>query len=223
MDTKFQTSFIPKKPILADQGVVKVTTHTSVFMLIAILLFTISISAAGALFFWKGVLLKNQAQYTVDLKKAEERFDTETINKLKKANTKIDLAKTFLKNHIAASEIFSIIGGLTIDGVRFKSFDFGAPAEESEGVKISMKGVGNNFSSIAYQSDVFGQSVKFGKNKLLKNPIMSDLSLDDTGSVSFTFTATVDPADLSYEKTLSSGDDAQSGSSGSSGSRGTVK
>ncbi len=206
MDTKFQTSFIPKKPILAEQQVVKIGSKTSIFMFISVTIFIISIVSAGFSIFWKGVLLKNQENYSIELKEAEKRFGADTIEQLKKVNTKIDLGKKFLKNHMAVSEIFSVISALTIEGVRFKSFDFSLPAKEGDGVKISMKGIGKNFSSIAFQSDVFGQSSKFGKNKVLKNPVMSDLVLDDDGNVAFTFTTSMEQADLSYEKTLISND-----------------
>ena len=103
---------------------------------------------------------------------------------------------------MAVSEIFNIISALTIEGIRFKSFNFTAPVIDGDVIKISMKGVGSSFSAIAFQSDVFGQSSKFGKNKTLKNPVMSDLVLDDLGNVNFTFTATIDSMDVSYDKKL---------------------
>ncbi|MEK7184555.1 MAG: hypothetical protein AAB683_00260 [Patescibacteria group bacterium] len=202
MDTKFQTSFIPKKPILAEQKVVKGAGSTSIFMFIAVIIFIVSLTIAVFLVVWKSLLIKSQENYIVNLKKAEERFDTATIEKLKKVNTKIDLSKKLLKSHMAVSEIFNIISALTIEGIRFKSFNFTAPVIDGDVIKISMKGVGSSFSAIAFQSDVFGQSSKFGKNKTLKNPVMSDLVLDDLGNVNFTFTATIDSMDVSYDKKL---------------------
>ena len=115
-----------------------------------------------------------------------------------------NLSKQLLANHLAASEVFSIISKLTIAGVRFSSFDFTAAAKDSDGIKVTMKGVGNSFSAIAFQSDVFGQSQKYGSNKVLKNPVLSDLSLDQNGNVGFVFTTTINPADLSYSKVLDS-------------------
>ena len=172
------------------------------FMAIAVIIFLASIGGAGFTLFWKSYLLKAQEGYKEGLEAAEKRFDTALIDELQKANSKIDLTKQLLKNHIASSEIFTIISRLTADGIVFNSFEFAAPTDETSGVKITMKGVGNSFSSIAWQSDVFGQSGKFGTNKILKNPVLNDLVLQDNGSVEFTFTATLNPDDISYEKVL---------------------
>ncbi len=202
MDTKFQTSFIPKKPILAEQKVVKGGANISIFMFISVLIFIVSLSVAIGAVVWKSILTKSQESYIANLRKAEEAFDTKTIEKLKKVNTKIDLGKKLLKNHLAVSEIFNIISSLTIEGIRFKTFTYTAPAKDGDLIKIVMKGIGSSFSAIAFQSDVFGQSSKFGKNKIIKNPVMSDLVLDDFGNVNFTFTAYVDPSEVSYERKL---------------------
>jgi hypothetical protein len=205
METRFQTSFIPKKPLVTDTVVH--SSHgggTSVLMVIAVLLFIASIAGAAFTYIWKNVLIKSQESYKVQLADSEKRFNTSLIEDLKRANTKIDLGKQLLNNHLAVSEIFSIISKLTISGVRFSSFDFSAPGKDSDGIKVSMKGVGSSFSAIAFQSDVFGQSQKYGSNKVLKNPVLGDLSLDQNGNVSFTFTTTINPADLSYSKILDS-------------------
>ena len=204
METKFQTSFIPKKPLVSDSTVHVSHSGTSVFMVVAVLLFIASLAGGAFTFVWKNVLLKSQESYKTQLANKKKRFNTTLIEELKRANTKIDLSKQLLANHLAASEVFSIISKLTIAGVRFSSFDFTAAAKDSDGIKVTMKGVGNSFSAIAFQSDVFGQSQKYGSNKVLKNPVLSDLSLDQNGNVGFVFTTTINPADLSYSKVLDS-------------------
>jgi len=202
MDTKFQTSFIPKKPILMDQKTSGHSGGTSVFMFVSVIIFIISLGGAGFTFFWKDVLIKQQANYEKELGQAEKRFDVESIEQLKKANTKIDLANQLLKRHLAVSEIFDIMNRLTTEGIRFNSFDFTAPMVEGEGIKISVKGTGNSFSAIAWQSDVLGKSVKYGKNKVVKNPVISDLTLDDKGNVGFSLNAGFAVDDILYEKLL---------------------
>ncbi len=201
METKFQTSFIPKKPLIIDDRVH--TYHTvNIFMVIATLLFLVSLLGAGFTIVWKSVLLKSQENYKIQLAESEKRFNTTLIEELKKANTKIDLSKQLIKNHIDVTEIFNIISNLTIEGVRFNSFDFSAPVGDTDGIKIGMHGVATSFSAIAFQSDVFGQSHKYGTNKVIKNPILSDLALDANGNVGFTFSTTISPADILYEKIL---------------------
>lgn len=202
MDTKFQTSFIPKKPLLADQKPAKHRGGVSVFMFVSIIVFVLSVSGAVYSFLWKRVLMASQENYRTELKKAEERFNPSLIEELRRVNTKLDLTKVMLKNHLAVSEVFSIISRLTIEGVRFESFDFSQSPKDGAEVKVYMKGVGNSFSAIAFQSDVFGDSEKYAGSKVLKNPILSDLVLNSDGNVSFTFTAMIDPLTISYEKIL---------------------
>lgn len=201
METKFQTSFIPKKPIATNE---KKHSHvgSSVFMTIATLVFIASVAGAGFVIVWKNVLNKSQENYKLQLAESKKRFNTNLIEDLRKANTKIDLTKQILSNHLEVTSIFSIISKLTIQGVRFTSFDFSAPDKDGEGIKISMKGVASSFTSIAYQAEVFGKSEKFGSNKILKNPVISGLAVDEKGYVGFDFTTVINPDDILYEKIL---------------------
>lgn len=208
METKFQTSFIPKRPIVPQESV-HTRSGVSILMVIATILFIISLSGAGFVFTAKKVLLSSQEKLKTDLAENEKRFNAPLIEDLKKANLKIDLASQLLKNHIAVSEIFNIISKLTIDGVRFSSFEFTAPdtsltatGKTEKAFKISMKGLANSYSSVAFQSDVFGRSQKYGTNKVIRNPILSDLSVDQNGNVNFNFSAEIVQSDISYEKTL---------------------
>jgi hypothetical protein len=199
MDTKFQTSFIPKKPLFIDQKTIRHGGGTSVFMLIAVLVFMVSLIGAGFVFGYKQIILKNQEEYRLILKKTEEKFDVGLINKLKNINRKIDLGKDLLKSHLAVSQIFDTINQLTIESMKFNTFDFTTTQTDS---KITLKGVGKNFSSIAWQSDVFGGSDKYGNKKPLKNTIVSDLVAESGGNVNFTLTASIDPKELSYEQKI---------------------
>ncbi len=212
METNFQTSFIPKKIVIPTT----VSTHASytgsIFMIIAVTIFVVSFGGAGFVLIAKDLLQKQQVALSTTLKKNEAKFNIPLIEDLKKSSVKIDLASQLVKSHIAMSEVFEIIEGLTIEGVRFTSFDFGdastGVANANTGAKttvdyrIKMKGVANTFSSVAFQSDVFGTSKKFGTNIILKNPILSDLAVDTDGNVGFLFTADVSSADISYTKVL---------------------
>ncbi|MES2470905.1 MAG: hypothetical protein V4526_01590 [Patescibacteria group bacterium] len=195
METKFQTSFIPKKPILAQQTV-KVRGSVSVLMVIAVLAFILSLAGAGGMIFWEKMLHAQQVTLKNDLEARKQQFNPELIEFLKRKTLKIETAKRLLNSHMAVSDIFGIIGRLTIQNVRFKSFDFTAPATEKDEPKITMKGEGASFTAIAYQADVLG------RDKILKNPILSELVLDGTGKVSFAFTGTISNSSILYTKSL---------------------
>jgi hypothetical protein len=177
----------------------------SILLTISIVIFILSIGAAGFAFAWEKILDSEQNQYKNTLAKDQDQFNTSLINTLTKANTKIDIAKSLIANHLDVSEIFNIISQLTIANVQWKSLTFSAPAASgasanaaSNGITISMQGQTDSYYSVAYQSDVFGQSSTFGTNKVIKNPVLSNLSVGSDGKVGFSFTALVDPSELSY-------------------------
>lgn len=202
METKFQTSFIPKKPLVTEQKIVTVKSGTNVLMIVGALIFLASLAGAVYSVVWKNVLIKQRDEYKAQLIESQNRFNTTLIENLKKVNTKIDLAKLMLNNHLATPEIFDIISSLTTENVRFNTFSFTAPSKDGEGVKVSLSGVAKDFYTIAFQSDVFGKSSVYGKQKLLKDPVVSDVSETENGSIKFGFNATINPVDIQYKKLM---------------------
>ncbi len=204
METKFQTSFIPKKPLIPVGGLTQSAPHRSFsfLMVISVLLFIVSIGVAGGTYFYKSYLESSQVKYREELALREKQFNPDLIEELKHQNVKIDIGKQLIQNHLAVSQIFDIIGRLTIENVRFTSMDLAIGQNSGEGIKVSMKGYGTSLSAVAWQSDVLGQLERYGLRKVVKNPILSDPALDAAGLVSFGFSATIDPESLSYVKSL---------------------
>ena len=137
-----------------------------------------------------------------DLSERERQFNSDLIEELKRQNVKIDIAKNLINDHVATSQIFDIVGRLTIEKVRFLNMELAASTNLSDGFKLSMKGYGSSLPAIAYQSDVLGQLERYGLRKVVKNPILSDPGVDNTGTVSFGLVATIDPPSLSYRKSV---------------------
>jgi len=210
METKFQTSFIPKKPLGGPSPMIprnnigprKSISHSLLFN-IAILLFIVSIGGAGGTYAWKSVLLSNQEDLKIELDNREKQFNRNLIQELKTVNVKIDTAKQLLNNHTAVSNVFDIIAKLTIRSVRFTSLDMTVRDAKSNDVKIALNGYGTNLSAVAFQSKVLGQLEQYGLRQIVKNPVISNPALDTEGSVSFGFSATLDPATLSYTNSFS--------------------
>ncbi len=204
METKFQTSFIPKKPLVTDptKPVVVHRAGISIMMIISIILFITSVGGAVFSVVWIGVLNQAQETYKQQLAESEKRFNISLIEDLKKFSTKIEISKELFQKHLSVSEIFPIINELTIETVKFDSFEFSEPEKGSENIEITMHGVAKNYNSIAFQSDVFGSSDKFGKNKVIKNPVVADLSEEENGEINFTFSGILSSKEVLYEKTV---------------------
>ncbi len=206
METRFQTSFIPKKPVASTiGGASSAPKHhhgASIFMTLGTVIFILSLVAAGAVYAWKQYLISAQDSYQKDLAAREQQFNVDLIAQLKGESEKIDLAQQLIRNHLALSQIFPIISTLTTEDVRFMSMDVSAPKTPGGGITVGMQGYGTSFSAVAFQSDVLNQLDQYGLRSIVKNPILSNPALGSNGAVSFGFTATIDPASLSYEKSV---------------------
>lgn len=196
MDTNFQTpgagpsSFIPKKPLSAVQSLGQGRGSINFFSLIGTIIFIIALLSAGAAFGYKIMLNRSIEQSQQALARARAAFDPSLVATLSALDARIEGGKEILSTHRAVSGFFELLETLTLRSIRFKSFEYVLVGKDS--INVTMKGEGESFSSIALQSDVFA------KNKFMKNPIISDLTLEQNGNVGFNFTATIDPTLMMY-------------------------
>lgn len=188
MDTNFQTSFIPKKP-LAESST-PVVHETSLFSFIATLVFFAMIVAAVAMYFYQNALAKSIASDSASLVAARNSFEPALITQLKTLDRRLTDANVLLRNHIAVSPIFAALQGVTLKSVQFTKFSYSTPSDPSAPITVRMSGRARDYSSIALESD------ELATNKSIHNPIFSNLTLDErTGTVTFDLVFTVD-ADL---------------------------
>lgn len=190
METKFQTSFIPKKPITPT--VVVTRNPISIFFLVSVVLFLGSLLAAGGVFLWQNQLNAKQISLKEELAKQRKQFDSNFLTLLKEKTGKISIAKSLLDNHLSTSKVFDMIGSITVENVRYKSFALKYDAKDNRVINISLTGEAKNYETIAYQSDVLGE------NKYLRNAYLTNPTLQNSGYVDFSLTGTVDPALLKY-------------------------
>ncbi|MEK7572616.1 MAG: hypothetical protein AAB493_02040 [Patescibacteria group bacterium] len=192
MDQNFQTSFIPKRPIVEE----KTASSSSVglFTIISLFIFFAVSLGSGGLYFYKGVLEKSKIKMENDLSLAKNRFEPATINRLKNSDERLNAAAEVLSNHIAISPIFQILESLTMKNVRYTKFSYALNNENNVEVKMSGQTIG--YRSVALQADLFS------KNKNLIDPIFSNLTLDNKGNVLFDLTFSVDPTFVDYKQML---------------------
>ncbi|MFA6536158.1 MAG: hypothetical protein WCT25_01850 [Candidatus Paceibacterota bacterium] len=188
MEPQFQSSFIPKKPLTSEGARGK--SGVNLFLIIALAIFVLAAAGSAGVFLGNRYLSQQLDNDKKVLAHDEEAFDPNTVRQLIKLSNRLIVAKGILGNHIAPSSIFSLLEKLTIQSIRFKSFDFSFSNES--GAKLAMRGQAEGFNAIAFQADVFG------KNRFVKNPVLTDLTLERDGTVSFNFTSSLDPAILAY-------------------------
>ncbi len=190
METKFQTSFIPKTTLEPAQGGAK--KPLGLFAFLATVIFFISAIVAAGAFGWDKYLEGRKSQMKSDLEKNIKAFEPQTIDQYVRLDNRINSAKELLGKHVAVSYVFDFLQDNTLQSVGFTDFKYSVAAD---GVAtLSMNGSAKSYNAVAYQSTVFG------RERALKNPIFSNLDLDNLGNVVFNFSTKVDPGFIAYTR-----------------------
>ncbi len=192
MDPVGQGSFIPKQALTAQAAR---GSGLGLLVMITVLVFVMSIVAAGAAYGYKYILQGTLASKDADLRRQEGAFDAAAIQDLARMDSRIAQAKTLMHKHISPSAIFYFLSTITLERVQFGTFNY--TLLPSGAATISLSGVADSFSSVALQSDQFGAS------KVLSDVVFSGITVEPSGKVSFSVEAKVDPQLINYERNLS--------------------
>lgn len=196
MESKFQTSFIPKKS-LEDGGKVKVKTPFNIFSLVSTLLIVAAILASAGAFGYSFILKKNISSARAELISKEKRFDYSAVDEIVRVDNKLKAASDLVRTHTAVTTVFRYLQESTLRNLRFDDFSFSAVSPSR--VSISMRGKARSFGAVAKQAELFSAS---STGAYFTDPVFSDLNLDEKGNVSFSFITSVDPRLLSYVRAL---------------------
>jgi hypothetical protein len=164
------------------------------FFFLALLVFLMSLLAAGGVFGYEQLLNKRIVDKDDSLRKAEGAFSAGTIQDLVRMDNRLVQAKTLLQKHISPSALFYFLSTITLERVQLTGMDMTMQPDGS--ASITLSGIADSFSSVALQSDQFGAS------KALRDVVVSGVSVAESGRVTFAVNATVDPALVSYAQNL---------------------
>jgi len=194
MEPKFQTSFIPKKPIVSEKGSnFSVTRSTNIFSIITTVIFVMTVLTSGALFVYKNILNKQIDEAKTEVANAKESSNPELIQKLIDASNKIKSSKDLLDNHVVVSEVLSLLEKLTVRRMRFDDLVY----KNIQNVPtITMKGEVQSYNALAQQEQIFNES------DFVENPEFSGLSLVENGYVQVGFKAKINPSLVSYKNKI---------------------
>ncbi len=194
MDQNFQTSFIPKKPMIQERAVssqpIGFLTIVSIFILFSVCLGTIG------LYFYKGILTKNIVKMETNLNLVKASFEPSRIAELQVLDKRLNAATEILSKHVAITPLFKILEDVTMKRMRYTKFGYELGEGKNSRVLITMSGVAIGYAPIALQSDLFT------KEKNLIDPVFSNLNLDEKGNVFFDLEFSVDPALVDYKQML---------------------
>ena len=185
-------SFIPKKNASFRPEVKK---RTGFFFLLSIVIFASAGLMHTAAYFYKANLEKKLKIYQNSLRLEESDFEPATLVELSRADAKLRAARTLLDKHTTLQPLFKLLEENTLQSVRFKSFGFAISPDQKK-IELKMTGDAKDYAGIALQSDAFGEIKEF------KDAVFTDLNLSQSGRISFSFSATLDPALVSFIKNL---------------------
>ncbi len=193
MDKEFQTSFIPKKTVIERPK--KIKSGGGIFNLLSFIIFIVALLSVGGAYFYRESVKTNIDEYKRSLAIAKNQFEPSLITELQILDKRLNAATTILDQHVAVSPIFVLLQDSTLPTVRYSDFTYDIDSKTNL-VNVEMKGEAKGYNFIALQADLFND------NKFIKNPIFSDLVLDQNGNVDFNLTFSVDKSLISYESFL---------------------
>jgi len=194
MEQNFQTSFIPKRPIVEEQIVS--SKPVSFLTIFSVCVFFTMVLTTGGLYFYEKILTKNITQMESDLSLAKNRFEPTKIVQLQTLDKRLNASTEILSKHIAVSPIFEALQKITMKTIAYTKFGYTLDDTKSKKVIVQMSGIAMGYRSIALQSDLFSE------NKYIVDPIFSNLTLNDEGEVLFDLEFLVDSDFVDYKKTL---------------------
>lgn len=193
MEQNFQTSFIPKKPIVEE--VVKSPKKSMSFLTIATTILFITMALTfGGLYFYQTVLAQNIKDMQTSLQKANERFEVSAITELQTLDKRLIASGKILSKHLTISPVFQVLQEITMKSVRYTEFSY--EISDKDKILIKMTGEAEGYRSIALQADLFSS------RKELIDPVFSNLNLQEKGNVVFDLSFSVDPSLVNYKQTL---------------------
>ncbi len=203
MEPPITTSFIPKRPVSSDPIAPKAQSHAlGLISLLAVVIVIATAVSFGGVYLYEKQLVSQKAKSEVLINDAKKGIGTEFLSDMKRLDARIEGVKSLLKSHIVVSPIFDALEETTLRTVQYKSFTYSFvsdPATKATVVQVTLLGSAKNYSTIALQSDAFT------KSSLIRNPVFSNLTVDDkTNVVNFKLMFTVAPASLSYDAFISS-------------------
>jgi hypothetical protein len=202
MDQQFQTSFIPKKPLTEERVATPTrvaSASVNIFTFLATIIFFASLISAAGVYLYKLSLTKSVASAKTSLERARSAFEPTLIANMQKLDKRLISSNELLGSHLSLSPVFKSLQDLTLKSVRFTKFSYAITKDGGTKIEIKMSGQtspAGGYTSIALQSD------KLGENKYIRDPIFTNLVLNDKGGVNFDLTFSVDPTFVSYGENL---------------------
>lgn len=191
MDSKFRSSFIPKRTLESGGLKNKERYRTfNIFTFIGVVVFVIAVISSATLFGYKYVIEGRINEKGIALEKVRDDINPEHIGNLKQIDNRIKTVESLLNKHTTVSTFFEFLEKSTLRNVQFSNFVY--KIDEDNLIKISLEGNARSYNSLVLQSNIFENS------NILLDLDISNIKLDDSGNITFTVAAVLDRDSVLY-------------------------
>ena len=193
MEPKFKTSFIPKQSLanqVPSKPVHKTKKGFRLGTVLALLILVVSLGLAGFAFFYTTYLEGKIESQSDSLRKSREAFSPELLQELKRFDNRLQSASEILDQHIAPSGMYALVEEVTLKSVQFNSFTFNVVGNDI--VQMDLTGTALDLDAVALQADVFEQ------NNFISSPVISDIIVNEDGTIGFSVIAQIQKDHLDY-------------------------
>lgn len=204
MEPTIPTSFIPKRPI-DSVSLTEGNSHKSVsiFSLATTIIILGTLLSFGGVYLSQRRLQEQKKSIELSIANARDGLGTDFVSEMKRLDTRLSTADQLLRQHVVVTPIFLALQSTTLRSVQYTGFSYTTvidPTTRASSVVVELSGNAKSYSTIALQSDAYAKST------LIRNPVFSNLVIDDrTGRVGFRLTFNVDMKDISYESFIAGG------------------
>lgn len=189
-----ETSFMPQQPLLRVEGGGRRSEPINLALVVAIIIFFVTLSVAGGMYFYKAKLDKEVLAKGQQLADQEKKFNIDEITVYKNLQTSLTTAKKLVDSHTIFSVILDTIESHAAENVGLTSFDY---KKEATGIKLSVSGQAPSYAAVYFQVE------EWRKTPHVKKVEVTMLALDEhTSVVAFAATIDIDPSYLDYAQVL---------------------
>ena len=170
---------------------------TNAFGTLAYIIFCIVFALAIGVFLYGRVLSSTRTSEDTKLAAAEKAIDPTAAENFVRLRDRLSSGETLLNNHVAFSSFFTAFENIVPTNVRFTSLHLSIG--DKGAVNVTGSGAAKTFNALAVASETFA------RNDNIKNAIFSNIAANaKDGSVSFSFTASLDPKLIAFSPGTSS-------------------
>ncbi len=195
METKFDTTFIPKGPSLTNPDIVLRKKRRSLLHRGGFVIFFIALFSAGGLFGYERYLTNDIKAMNDVLVKQKSTYDSNEIDRLKKASLRLSTGSKILENHKATSLFFAELEEQTLKAVQWTTIEINRD-EDDKVILVNISGLAKSYASVALQEAALAGSNFF--NEI----IFSGLNLDESGNIDFDVKGKIVASRIDFSDTI---------------------